>query len=348
MKAILIGLYLVVFSSCKETASGEIKSSGVVPEALKPYQAIGFIERLSEEINTIIPPDAEIEVLADGLVWAEGPLWVDELKCLLLSDVKENKVYKWTEDEGLRPYLEPSGFTGEFTDSRERGSNGLTLDSQGRLVLCQHGDRQVARMTAPLTAPRAQFEVIADRYQGWKFNSPNDLVFHSNGDLYFTDPPYGLSEKLLDDPNKELPFQGVFKVDSQGEVTLLTDQVSRPNGLAFSPDEKTLYVANTDAKNARWLAFEVGENGTLGSMEEILNVTRLIGSETGFPDGIKVDRKGNIFTAGPGGLWIFNKRKELIGKIKPGKWVSNCAFDDTYETLYITAADYLLRVKLIK
>ena len=151
---------------------------------------------------------------------------------------------------------------------------------------------------------------------------------------------------MMNDPNKELPFQGIYKLSVTGEVTLLSDEISRPNGLAFNPDETKLYVANTDGENASWVSFPIKENGSLGTPEEILNVTDLIGKEVGFPDGIKVDDKGNIFTAGPGGLWIFNSDFKLIGKIKPGEWVSNCAFNEDFSTLYITADNTLLRVQL--
>ncbi|UII80319.1 SMP-30/gluconolactonase/LRE family protein [Flagellimonas sp. CMM7] len=347
LKGILIGLYLIAFSACRPGNTPEETASIVsVPKVPKVYKTIGKIERISSEIDAIIPKNAIIEVLGEGLVWAEGPLWIPEKEWVLCSDVKENRILKWSEEEGVQVYLEHSGFTGKETDSRERGSNGLALDKNGNLVLCQHGNRQVARMKASLESPKPDFEVLSGNYDGWRLNSPNDLVFNSKGDLYFTDPPYGLSEKMMNDPNKELPFQGVYRLDKEGKLILLTDKVSRPNGLAFSPDEKTLYVANTDGDNAAWLAFDVLEDGTLGTMEEILNVTDLIGKEVGFPDGVKVDNRGNIFTAGPGGLWIFSPEYKLIGKIKPGEWVSNCAFNNDYSELYITADSYLLRVKL--
>ena len=343
IKGALIVLYMLLFSYCKQV----IKEPNIISKNVKEaYKTIGKIERISSEIDAIIPKNAVIEVLADTLVWAEGPLWIPKKKWLLCSDVKENKIYKWSQEDGFGLYLDRSGFTGKETDSRESGSNGLVLDTDGHLVLCQHGNRQVARMKAPLESPKADFEILANEYQGARLNSPNDLIFDSKGNLFFTDPPYGLSEEMMNDPNKELSFQGVYRLSPEGEITLLTDKVSRPNGLAFSPDEKLLYIANTDENNAAWLAFEVKEDGVLGKMEEILNVTHLIGKEVGFPDGIKVDDHGNIFTAGPGGLWIFNAKHKLIGKIKPGQWVSNCAFDEDYNTLYITADDYLLRVQL--
>jgi gluconolactonase len=333
-----------VLASCD--ASTNVDPAPRQSATVEERMTLGYIERISPELDDIIDADAKIEVLASNLVWSEGPLWIPDRQWLLLSDVKENKIYRWSEAKGIEVYLEPSGFTGEQTDSRESGSNGLALDRDGRLVMNQHGDRRVARMNASLDEPKPNFESIATHYDGLRLNSPNDLVFDRAGNLYFTDPPFGLSELMMGDPNKELPFQGVYKVQPDGEMVLLTDAVTRPNGIAFSPDERTLYVANTDEQHAVWYAFPVNDDGTLEDPDVIHNATHLVGKETGFPDGIKVDDKGNIFTAGPGGLWIFNPGHELIGKIKPGEWVSNCAFDENFETLYITADDMLLRVRL--
>ena len=342
------GTYL----SCKNNTSKNItdskKEQEVVPKESpkEKYKTIGQIERIHPDINNIISENAIIEVLSDTLVWAEGPLWIAEKKWVLCSDVKENKIWRWTEDTGMELYLDNSGFPGDDTNSRERGSNGLTLDKNGKLTICQHGNRQVVTMTSDLENPTNDFKVLASHYNDKRFNSPNDLVFDSKGNLYFTDPPYGLSEEIMNDPNKELSFQGIYKLDTAGKIQLLSDQISRPNGLAFNPEETKLYVANTDDTNAVWVSFPIQDNGTLGTPAEIRNVTDLIGKEVGFPDGIKVDDKGNIFTAGPGGLWIFNSDFELLGKIKPDEWVSNCAFNEDYSTLFITADDHLLRVKL--
>ncbi len=296
-------------------------------------------------MDRIIPPNAQIEQIAGGLTWAEGPLWVEEHQMLLCSDVKMDRIYRWTEEDGLSVFIEPSGFTGDSTDSREKGSNGLVLNPQGELVMCQHGNRQIAKMDAELTNPQPKFLPLVDNYQGKKFNSPNDLIYDSAGNLYFTDPPFGLSEALEDDPKKELDFQGIYKYDTQGKLTLMTTVASRPNGLALSNDEQTMYVANTDENKAVWYAFEVQED-TLINERIIYDATSLIGKEVGFPDGVKVDDKGNIFTAGPGGIWIFSKDFKLLGKIKPGLWASNCNFNSDYSVLYITADDDLLRVRL--
>ena len=309
------------------------------------YPTTGQIERLDPQLDRIIAPDTQIEIIVSGLTWSEGPLWIEEHQMLLFSDVVMNKIYKWTEAEGLSVFIEPSGFTGTVTDSREKGSNGLILNSQGELVICQHGNRQIAKMDANLAQPKSNFTTIVDNYKGKKFNSPNDLVFDKQGNLYFTDPPYGLSEAMMDDPKKELSFQGVFKYDTQGELTLLTKDISRPNGLALSPDEKTLYVANSDGEYAVWYAFQVQEDSLINP-RIVYDATHLVGKEIGFPDGVKVDPQGNIFTAGPGGIWIFSPDHQLLGKIKSEFWASNCNFNADFSTLYITADDHLLRVKL--
>ena len=225
------------------------------------------------------------------------------------------------------------------------GSNGLTLDGAGHLVLCQHGDRRVARMDAPLAKPAPNFATLADRYEGKRFNSPNDLVFKSNGDLYFTDPAYGM-EKQFDDPGRELSFAGVFRRSKSGELTLLTKDMTRPNGLAFSPDEKRLYVAQSDAQAAIWRVFDVNADGTIGNSRVLFDATAMTKTEQGLPDGLKIDVEGNLFATGPGGVLIFTADGKHLGTIHTGQATSNCAFGDDGRSLYITADMYLMRVKL--
>lgn len=349
MRLISLFTICILFSACganKTESKAALNTATKTSDTKKKdYMIVGQIERLDDRINQIIPPDAKIERIATGLTWAEGPLWVDSENMLLCSDVKTDKIYKWTEKDGMSVYIEPSGFTGETTDSREKGSNGLTLNHKGELIMCQHGNRQIARMDATLKNPASKFVSIVDNYEGKKFNSPNDLIYDSKGNLYFTDPPFGLSEAMLEDPKKEIDFQGIYKYTTQGELILMTSEVSRPNGLALSKDESKMYVANTDETQAQWLEFTVGDN-TLTDRTIIHDATHLIGKEEGFPDGVKVDAQGNIFSAGPGGIWVFGKDHTLLGKIKSGYWSSNCNFNADYSTLYITADDHLLRLKL--
>lgn len=302
------------------------------------------IERLDPALDTLIDPNATIDVLAEGYDWSEGPVWVKDGGFLLFSDVPKNVVHRWKQGEGAKPYLTPSGYTGQEPRGGETGSNGLTLDRQGRLVLCQHGDRRVARMDAPLSAPKPAFTPLADRYQGARFNSPNDLVFHSNGDLYFTDPAYGM-EKQWDDPRREMNYAGVFRRNAKGDVTLLTKEMTRPNGLAFSPDEKRLYVAQSDQQAAIWRVFDVSADGTLTNSRVLFDATSMTKSRRGLPDGLKIDVNGNLWATGPGGVLILSPDGRHLGTIDTGQATANCAWGDDGSTLYITADMYLMRVK---
>ncbi len=308
-------------------------------------KTIGSIEQADSSLLSIINKDAKVEVIAEGFDWSEGPLWVPGANMLLFSDIPQNKIYKWTAAGGLETYLTPSGYTGTKPRGGELGSNALILDKGGRLVMCQHGDRRMARMDAPLDQPASRFVSLADNYGGKKFNSPNDAVFRSNGDLFFTDPPYGMEHQEKDSA-RELPFHGVFKVSPDGKVTLLTDTLTRPNGLAFTPDEKTLIVANSDPNKAVWYMFDLAANDSLVNPRLLRDVTAEAKKETGLPDGFKIDRQGNIFATGPGGVWIFNSAGKLLGKIKAPVATSNCALAEDDKVLYITADNYVLRVKM--
>jgi gluconolactonase len=305
----------------------------------------GSIERIDTAINSIISKNATVEVIAQGFEWAEGPLWFEKEKMLLFSDVPKNIVYKWTNEKGKEIYLTPSGYTGASVRSGEMGSNGLARNNNGQLVLCQHGNRQVAFMNAPVEQPAPTFTAVADHYNSKKFNSPNDLVYDTKGNLYFTDPPYGL-EHNMDDSSKELPFQGVYRVDTSGNISLLTDSITRPNGIALTPDETQLIVANSDSLKAKWYIYDLKADGSLSNGRIFFDATEALKKEAGNPDGLKIDKAGNIFASGPGGIWIFNKDGKVLGKIKYPLKVSNCAFSADEKTLFITADDHLLRVKM--
>jgi gluconolactonase len=307
-----------------------------------PPPTIGTIERLDNRLDRILAPEARMERLADGFDWSEGPVWIRDGGYLVFSDVPQNTAFRWKPGEGISIFLKPSGYTGPRPrpnpSGGEAGSNGLVVDPQGRLVLCQHGDRRVARREGD------QFITLADRYQGKRFNSPNDAVYRSNGDLYFTDPPYGLPG-LNGDPAKELDFNGVFRLAKDGTVTLLTREMTFPNGIAFSPDEKTLYVANSDPKKALWMAFPVRDDGTLGTGRVFFDATAWVASKKGLPDGMKVDRAGNLFATGPGGVHIFDPDGSHLGTLATGVPTANCGFGDDGSTLYITADMYLCRLR---
>ncbi len=296
-------------------------------------------------INQIISENAVIEILAEGFEWTEGPLWLPADNKLIFSDIPKNSIFEWSEKIGIKLYLKPAGYTGAENRGGEAGSNGLLLNDKNELVLCQHGDRRMAKMNAPLSSPKADFSTIADKYNGKKLNSPNDAVYDNKGNLYFTDPPYGL-EKNDKDPLKELDFQGVFKVDKTGKVTLLTKELSRPNGIAFSPDYKKLYVANSDPQKAIWMVYDLDENGLLINGKLFFDATGLAKTLKGLPDGLKVHNKGWVFATGPGGVLVFTPDGKHLGTIFTGEATSNCAFNPNYSELFMTADDYLVRVKL--
>lgn len=310
-------------------------------------QSVDFqphIELLDPRLKEILDPGAEVEIIAEGFEWAEGPLWIDKLG-LLFSDIPPNKVFLWTPEDSISIYLDPSGYTGKTPRAGEKGSNGLLLDNRGRLVLCQHGDRRMARMISSVEDPAPVYKTIVDNYLGKKFNSPNDACYNTTGDLYFTDPAYGLENKMSD-PLKELEFQGVYKFTNRGDLHLLTGEMTRPNGIAFSPDEKMLYLANSDPDKAVWMAFTLDDEGLIASQKIFYNATSFVDQEAGLPDGLKVDQKGNIFATGPGGVWIFNEDAQVLGKIRTGQATSNCTIGNDGKVLYITADMYVMKVIL--
>jgi gluconolactonase len=318
----------------------------------KPARTLGRIERLDPALDAIVARGAAMEIIADGFDWSEGPLWVrEDGGYLLFSDIPPNRVMKWKQGQGAKVYLEQSGYLAPIPRPNnfapdEPGSNGLILDPKGRLVLCQHGNRQVARMDAPLSRPQAKYVTIADRYEGKRLNSPNDGVYHPDGSLYFTDPPYGLTRKM-EDPDKQLDFQGVYRVGSDGKMTLLTKELTRPNGIAFSPDHKTLYVANSDPKRAIWMAYDVKPDGSIANGRVFFDATKWVSPERkGLPDGLKVDAQGHLFATGPGGVLIFDKDAKHLGTLATGEATSNCAFGEDGSTLFITADMYILRLPL--
>lgn len=300
---------------------------------------MGEVHRVDPLFDQLIPKDSKIEVLASGFQWTEGPVWDKEEDHLLFSDIPANAIMKWKEGTGLSVFMKPSGYTGVADYGSEPGSNGLLMDKQGRLVLCEHGDRRISRLM-----PGGGKITLVDNYLGKRFNSPNDAVYNSKGDLYFTDPPYGLPNRQ-DDPARELDYCGVFRLKADGTVTLLTKELERPNGIAFSPDEKTLYVSQSDAKKAIWMAYPVKKDGTLGEGRVFYDVTSSMGKLEGSPDGLKVDKEGNIFATGPGGIYVFNPEGKLLGRIDTGQRTSNCAWGDDGSVLYITADNYLCRIR---
>nr|WP_309987935.1 MULTISPECIES: SMP-30/gluconolactonase/LRE family protein [Dyadobacter] len=309
--------------------------------AQKSYPTMGKIVYEDPAFEKLLSKDAKIEVLASGFDWSEGPVWVKDGGYLLFSDVPKNKIYKWDEKEGLTIFFEPSGYTGSGVYSDEPGSNGLIIDNKGRLVSCEHGDRRVSAM--PLNGTRKI--TLADNFEGKRFNSPNDVVQHSNGDYYFTDPPYGLMKKH-EDPTREIPQFGVYRIHKDGKVTMQVSDLSRPNGLAFSPDGKTLYVAQSDPEKSIWMAYPLDVNGNAGKGKLIYDATPM-GKRgmAGLPDGLKIDKDGNLWSSGPGGMLIISPAGKLLGRIEMGELTSNCAWGNDGTTLYMTVDGYVCRIK---
>jgi len=307
-----------------------------------PGKTLGTIERKDPRFDALVPKDAVLEVLAEGFAWTEGPVWDKVNGRVLFSDIPANTVHEWSEKGGLKTFVKPSGYTGEapFT-GREPGANGLAFDGAGNLLLCQHGDRRVARREKD-----GRFTTLADKYQGKRLNSPNDLALRSNGDWYFTDPAYGLP-KTFEDPAREVPWAGVYRLAKDGTVTLLVRDLNAPNGIAFSPDEKVLYVAQSYPQKAVIMAYDVEADGSVKNGRVFYDMTAWVGKEKpGLPDGLKVDVAGNLFATGPGGVHVLTPKAELLGTIATGVPTANCAFGDDGKTLYVTANTTLCRIRL--
>jgi len=339
-------LAALVFAACSPAADKPAPAAESKPAASAATDAASSevkIVRKDPRFDKLVPADAKVEKLADGYNWVEGPVWNRKESFLLFSNIPKNEIIKWQEGKGASQFLQPSGYSGKepFT-GREPGTNGLTYDAEGRLVMCQHGDRRVAR----LEADGKTIKSLADKYEGKRLNSPNDLVYHSNGDLYFTDPPYGLP-KGMEDPGREQAFCGVYRLGKDGKLTLLTKEITRPNGIALSPDEKKLYVASSDPDKAIWMVYDVKADGTLANGKVFFDSTAWAKEgRKGLPDGMKVDKDGNLFTTGPGGVIVFAPDGTHLGTFDTGVPTANVAFGDDGSTLYITANTALLRVKL--
>jgi gluconolactonase len=304
-------------------------------------KTIGSLEKSDPALDAIISPTAKAEIIAEGFDWSEGPLWLEKTKTLIWSDVPQNIIYKWTEEKGKEVYLTPAGYTDTIKRGGEMGSNGLLLDKEGNLVLCQHGNRQVAKMNSPLDNPKPEFVALTGKYKGKRFSSPNDAVFSSSGELYFTDPPYGLANPS----DKETPINGVYKVNKNGEIVLLVDSISRPNGIAFFPGEKKLLVACSDPLKPNWYVFDVEGNGVRNG-KIFYSAAGQDQSVKGLPDGLKIDKNGNVIATGPGGVYFFNSDGKLLGKYIVPEPTSNIALSPDEKTIYITNDMNVLRLKM--
>ena len=299
------------------------------------------IVRLDRRFDRLVPNTAVLEKIADGFDWVEGPVWDRRGGYLLFSDIPKNAIYKWRDGEGVSLYLKPSGYTGSTPFAgKEPGSNGLSFDLDGRLLIAEHGDRRISRLYGD-----GRKITLVDRFEGRRLNSPNDLVVKSNGDIYFTDPPFGLP-KSFDDPNRELDFCGVYRLSHSGVLTVLTREIKAPNGIAFAPDERTLYVTDVDSTRPAWLAYDVQDDGALANGRVLVDATLWTRARRGAPDGLKVDREGNLFAAGPGGVYVFAADGTELGRFETNVPTSNVAWGEDGSVLYITAAESIYRIRL--
>ena len=322
-------------------------------EAQGKFPSAGSIQRLSTALDAIVPPNAKIEKLADGFIWTEGPVWIHQ-GYVLFADIPRNRIMKWMPSGQVTVFLHPSGYLGSAPyNGPESGSNGMTLDRRGRLTVAGHARRNVYRLES--LSGTAQQTVLADRYHGKRLNSPNDLVYRSDGSLYFTDPPYGLRTQSEHDPEIELSFSGVYRLPGalahrpgappeNARLELLVRDLPRPNGIAFSPNEKYLYVDNSEPKKI-WMRYEVKPDGTLTNGKLFYDATA--DTAPGAPDGMKVDKKGNIYSAAPGGVIILSPEGKHLGTLLMPERVANCNWGDADgKTLYIAASTSLYRIRL--
>lgn len=324
-----------------------LAATSVRGDDLTPRPTMGEILRLDARADAILAADATIEVLASGLDWSEGPVWIPKNDrqphgggYVIFSDVPQNRAYRWKEGEGLSVFLEPSGYTGLPGYSGEPGSNGLALDREGRIIFCEHGDRRVAVLT-----PGGGKRTLADAFEGRRFNSPNDCTVDTAGRIYFTDPPYGLPERAQDTKTREIAWHGVYRLSKDGAVTLLTKEMTFPNGIGLAPDGRTLYVAQSDREAALWKAFPIKDDGTLGPSRIVADVTTMVGKHRGLPDGLEVDVEGRLWATGPGGVHVMTPEGTLLARIDTKMACGNCCFGgEDGSWLYICSDAFLVRV----
>lgn len=307
------------------------------------FPAVGRLTAFDPSLHAVVAADARIEKIAEGFTWSEGPTWVAAGNYLLFTDVPENTLYRWSQRDGLSVFLKPSGYDGPDTGVlREAGANGLFAETGGTVLLADSGSRLVARLD-PQTKQKT---TLATNFKGKRFNSPNDVVRRDDGTVFFTDPPYGL-KGLDDSPAKELGFNGVYRIDTDGTVHLLDDGLSFPNGIALSPDGRTLYVSNSDPKRPVWMAYSLDAKGDVLEKRVFSDASDLLGEGVpGLPDGMAISSDEHLFATGPGGVLVFDADGKRLGRIETGVAISNCAFGDDGRTLYMTSHSFVARVRV--
>ncbi|MEM9526674.1 MAG: SMP-30/gluconolactonase/LRE family protein [Bacteroidota bacterium] len=345
--------YLLLFTTCQNASAPENgdtppkePAESAPPPATPAAPQLDLRVEPNDAVATaaLLGENPEFTVLIEGMEWSEGPLALPDGR-IICSDVPNNQIRYWKDGE-VGVYLDNSGYAPNDYSS-EPGSNGLHLDAENRLVLCQHGSRRVARMNNSIETPSPSFTTLADNYQGKKFNSPNDLVIAADGSILFTDPIYGLPGRENSEI-RELDFCGVYRIKPDGTVQLLTKEYDRPNGIGLSPDEKTLYIGNSDRSNFVVTATPIlDENFTLGEAKVLIDANKFVGKEIGSCDGLEVAKNGRIFATAPGGVWILEPDGKLVAKVRTGTPVSNVELSPAEDYLYLASDYYLIRLKLI-
>lgn len=338
MKYSFLLLFVFAFVACKQKSDNSNEN--------KIYRTTGFVQKLNPELDQIVDSNAKGEIIASGFDWAEGPLWIDSKQMLLFSDVPRNVVYKWTDKDSIRDYLFVSGYTDSAKRGGEMGSNGLLLNNEGKLVLCQCGNRQVVYMETTLEKPRPEYVSLAYSFEGKRFNSPNDATLAPNGDIYFTDPPYGF-EHGENDPLRQIKYNGVFKIRNDGKIFMLIDSITRPNGIAYLKSTNQLIVSCSDPEKPNWYIYDVAGD-SLKNGRIFASAKGYDSSFVGLPDGIKIDQSENIFATGPGGVHVMNKEGKTLGILRFEGPVSNCSLSGDGKTIYLTNDDRIIRMRLRK
>lgn len=337
-KAVLALFFLVSLAGC-------LSQPGL--QLAEPIARIGQVEIYDDRARAFIDSNTAVDVRANGFKWTEGPVWIESGQYLLFSDIPQNRIFKYdVSGNKTSEYLKNSGWSSATPERKGLGSNGLLLNRQQQLVLMQWGERAVSVLQSPLEQPEHKISVLANTYQGKKLNHPNDAVLHSNGDIYFTDPTHGMTAKLA--RKKEQGYSRVYRLSENGELAAVVDELSYPNGIGLSPDERTLYVSVSDKQKPAWYAYDLDDRGNASNGRIFYETTRLLGKQghQGYPDGMAVHSTGVIFATGPGGVWLFAPDGTVLAKVFTGEFTSNAELSDDESTLFITADDYLLSLSL--
>ncbi|MGJ8679064.1 SMP-30/gluconolactonase/LRE family protein [Paraglaciecola sp.] len=347
MKKLLILLAITTaISSCQ---SNQVQlETNYTPNSLPGVtKKAGFVEIFDTQALKYIDKDLKVTIRAEGFTWIEGPTWIEDGNYLIFSDIPMNRIMKYDPIHGLSTYMLNPGYLTYDPNHKGGGSNGLLVNNDKQLVLMQQGARQIAIMDAPISAPKHKFIPQVSHFGDKRLNSPNDLVQHTNGDIYFTDPTYGLN-KTDPDRLQQLPFSGVYRLNNKGELSLLDKDLTFPNGIGLSPDEKTLYVAVSDKQDQHWVAYDVNEYGLLENKRRFYDGNQRANTEghKGGADGLSVHSSGVIFATGPGGVWLFSPEAKLLAIIRTGQNTSNCTLTTNEDQLFITADDFLMSVPI--